>query len=141
MHPAEPLLPPTMSPPSKLRILFVDDEPQVLVAIQRQLRKDCARWEMVFAVGGARGLEELDRGCFTVVVSDYRMPGIDGLALLNAAADACPETARIMLSGDAEARGIAHRAPLQLLAKPCDTATLRGAIERGISTALEHATP
>lgn len=120
----------------KLRILFVDDEPPVLTAIERQLRKDRGRWEMVFVVGALRALEEIRKGCFTVVVSDFRMPIVDGVALLNTIADACPATVQIMLSGDAEAQGLAHKVPAlhELLAKPCDAATLRGAIERGISS-------
>lgn len=134
------MLPPPM-PDAKLRILFVDDEPNVLVAIERQLRRERARWEMVFALGGQRGLDEIRNGCFDVVVSDFRMPGVDGVALLNAIADSCPGTARIMLSGDAEAQVIARAVPTlqELLAKPCDGATLRGAIERGISAARDHA--
>jgi DNA-binding NtrC family response regulator len=127
-----------MSPVTpKLRILFVDDEPPVLTAIERQLRKDRERWEMVFVVGGQRGLEAIRNDCFTVVVSDFRMPVVDGVTLLNATADACPSTVRIMLSGDAEAKVMARavRELHELLAKPCDAATLRGAIERGISAA------
>jgi DNA-binding NtrC family response regulator len=122
---------------AKLRILFVDDEPPVLTAIERQLRKDRARWEMTFVVGGQRGLEAIRNECFTVVVSDFRMPIIDGVALLNATADACPTTVRIMLSGDAEAQAMARAVPAlhELLSKPCDAATLRDAIERGISAA------
>ncbi|HMG57896.1 MAG TPA: response regulator [Kofleriaceae bacterium] len=124
---------------AKLRILFVDDEQPVLTAIERQLRKDRARWEMVFVVGGPRALEEVRKGCFTVVVSDFRMPVIDGVKLLNAIGHACPATVQIMLSGDAEARIVAHEVPAlrELIAKPCDAATLRGAIERGISAAQD----
>jgi len=124
----------------KLRILFVDDEPYVLVAIERQLRRERARWEMVFVLGGQRGLEEIRNGCFDVVVSDFRMPIVDGVALLNAIADHCPATASIMLSGDAEAQAIARTVPSlqELLAKPCDAATLRGAIERGISAVRDR---
>jgi DNA-binding NtrC family response regulator len=121
----------------KLRILFVDDELPVLTAIERQLRKDRARWDMVFVVGGERGLEEARKACFTVVVSDLRMPLIDGVALLNAIGARCPATVGIMLSGDAEAQLVARAVPTlhRLLAKPCDAATLRGAIERGIDAA------
>jgi DNA-binding NtrC family response regulator len=128
---------------AKLRILFVDDEPPVLTAIERQLRKDRARWEMVFVVGGQRGLEEIRNHCFSVVVSDFRMPVVDGVALLNATADVCPSAVRIMLSGDAEAQAMAHAVPAlhQLLSKPCDAATLRDAIERGISAAQAHRQP
>jgi DNA-binding NtrC family response regulator len=119
---------------TKLGILFVDDEPKVLSVIERQLRKDRTRWEMVFALGGQHGLDEIRRRCFAAVVSDFRMPVVNGVTLLNAIADAWPPTARIMLSGDAEALVIARAVPKlqELLIKPCDATTLRGAIERSI---------
>jgi DNA-binding NtrC family response regulator len=124
----------------RTRILFVDDEPPVLTAIERQLRKDRARWEMVFVVGGQRGLEELHKACFTVVVSDFRMPYVDGVTLLNEAGATCPTTVPIMLSGDAEAIAMSRAVPAlhQLLTKPCDAATLRDAIERAVDAAREQ---
>lgn len=125
---------------ARTRILFVDDEPPVLTAIQRQLRKDSDRWEMVFAVGGQSGLAEIHKGCFAVIVSDFRMPHIDGVALLNEAGVACPGTVQIMLSGDAEAAAMSRAVPAlhRLLTKPCDAATLRHAIEQGIDAARGH---
>src|ERR1043166_1477420 len=118
----------------KLRILFVDDEPRVLQAIERQLRRDRGRWEMVFALGGQSGLDELRSRSFAVVVSDFRMPVVDGLAVLSATASLCPAAARIMLSGDADARLSAQQLLTlqELLVKPCNAVTLRGAIERGV---------
>jgi CheY-like chemotaxis protein len=62
----------------KKRILFVDDEPAVLASFENVLRRDRSRWEMVFALGGPRARDELRRGAFDAVVSDMRMPGIDG---------------------------------------------------------------
>ena len=95
---------------------------------------------MVFALAGQRGLEKIRDACFTVVVSDFRMPTVDGVALLNATADACPETTCIMLSGDAEAEVIARSVPAlqMLLSKPCDAGTPRGAIECGIHSARQR---
>ena len=51
----------TSTASKKVRIVFVDDEPPILTAIERQLRKDRARWEMVFAVGGQRALDGIHR--------------------------------------------------------------------------------
>lgn len=127
----------TSTADKKVRILFVDDEAPILTAIERQLRRDRTRWEMVFAVGGQRGLEEIHKGCFTVVVSDFRMPQVDGVAVLRQARVACPMTVQIMLSGDAEAPVMARAVPdLHLLIrKPCDSSTLRTALERAIDAA------
>jgi DNA-binding NtrC family response regulator len=123
--------------PGKTRILFVDDEAPVLTAIERQLRRDRGRWDMVFALGGQRALEEVQKACFTVVVCDLRMPNLDGVKLLNEIGATCPSTMQIMLSGDAEASAMSQAVPALhlLLTKPCDSATLRDAIERAISAA------
>jgi DNA-binding NtrC family response regulator len=118
----------------KKRILFVDDEPAVLASLEKLLRRDRARWEMVFALGGQRALDELRRGTFDAVVSDMRMPGIDGAALLIASQRESPATARILLTGYANGADI-NRALLalhELLDKPCSAAVLRDAIERNL---------
>jgi HD-like signal output (HDOD) protein/CheY-like chemotaxis protein len=117
---------------SPQRILFVDDEPAVLEGLQNLLRKERRRWEMVFAHGSAQALEEIGKAPFDVVVSDMRMPGMDGAELLQRVKDRHPGTARIVLSGHAEqdtsvrALAVAHR----FLSKPCDADTLRVVIER-----------
>lgn len=64
------------------RILFVDDEVKVLKGLQRMLRPQHHDWEMAFAPGGEAALSMLDESPFDVIVSDMRMPGIDGAALL-----------------------------------------------------------
>jgi len=117
----------------KKRILFVDDEPAILAGLQNLLYKDRKRWEMVFANSGDKALAEMRKQAFDVVVSDMRMPGIDGATLLNVVKDEFPATARIMLSGHAEREAIVRALPAlhQLLSKPCDADTLRVAIERG----------
>jgi HD-like signal output (HDOD) protein len=121
----------------KKRILFVDDEPAILAGLQNLLYKDRKRWEMVFALGGQLALDEIAKAPFDIVVSDMRMPGIDGPVLLNRIKDQCPATVRIMLSGHADREAIVRALPAlhQLLSKPCDATTLRGAIERSLDGA------
>ncbi|TMQ11377.1 MAG: HDOD domain-containing protein [Deltaproteobacteria bacterium] len=118
----------------KKRILFVDDEPAILAGLQNLLYKDRKRWDMVFALGGQLALDEIRKAPFDIVVSDMRMPGIDGAMLLNVVKDECPATVRIMLSGHADREAIVRALPAmhQLLSKPCDANTLRGAIERSL---------
>jgi HD-like signal output (HDOD) protein/ActR/RegA family two-component response regulator len=129
----------TASPPvtDKQRILFVDDEPAILAALRNLLYKDRHRWDLVFVSGGDDALAALRAKPADVVVSDMRMPGMDGATLLNQIKLEFPATARIMLSGHADREAIVRALPAlhQLLSKPCDAATLRGAIERGFSTA------
>jgi HD-like signal output (HDOD) protein/CheY-like chemotaxis protein len=114
------------------RILFVDDESRVLDGIRRMLYTERGRWDMQFALGGEAALLACEAGSFDVVVSDMRMPGMDGATLLGHIRDRFPNTARIILSGHSEiamatrAVHVAHR----FLAKPCDASQLLSTIER-----------
>ncbi|MCC6748526.1 MAG: HDOD domain-containing protein [Deltaproteobacteria bacterium] len=114
------------------RILFVDDEPRVLEGLQNLLRKERNRWEMVFAPGGAEGLALLEEKGFDVVVSDMRMPGMDGATFLTEVQRRYPRAARIVLSGqtDQASAGRVVAVAHQFLSKPCDSAALRKVIER-----------
>ncbi|HTQ06246.1 MAG TPA: HDOD domain-containing protein, partial [Polyangiaceae bacterium] len=117
------------------RILFVDDDASVLDALKNILRKRRNEWDMVFVVGGLAALAELEKGPFDVVVTDMRMPGMDGAALLTRVRDVYPGSARIVLSGQADRDAIVRALPVthQFLNKPCDAATLRGVVERTCS--------
>jgi HD-like signal output (HDOD) protein len=89
---------------------------------------------MVFVGDGASALDEVRKAPFDVVVSDMRMPHMDGAELLAHIHGESPATVRIVLSGHADRAAIMRALPAshQLLAKPCDPNTLRGAIERGM---------
>jgi len=114
------------------RILFVDDEVAVLDGLRDRLRKHRREWEMVFALGGQAALAECGRGAFDVVVSDMRMPGMDGAALLGRIKDVYPKTVRIVLSGHAEREAVMRALPVahQYISKPCDSETLRSVLLR-----------
>jgi putative nucleotidyltransferase with HDIG domain len=114
------------------RILFVDDEPHVLSGLQNLLRKQRHEWDMVFALGGDAALEELRNAPFDVVVSDMRMPGMDGAALLRHVQAEYPNIARIVLTGHAEKEAMVRALPVahQFLSKPCDAEIIRSVIER-----------
>jgi HD-like signal output (HDOD) protein len=114
------------------RILFVDDEAAILDGLRDLLRKERRRWEMVFAAGGPQALEVLARQPFDVVVSDIRMPGMDGAQLLSRVKEQYPSVARIVLTGHADRDAALRALPVahQVLAKPCDAGALRVAIER-----------
>ncbi len=114
------------------RILFVDDDPALLAGFQNLLYRDRKRWDMVFALGGQRGLDETRKAPFDVVVSDMQMPDVDGAMLLGVIKAESPTTVRIMLTGQVSREVIVRLLPAlhQLLLKPCNAATLRGALER-----------
>jgi putative nucleotidyltransferase with HDIG domain len=117
------------------RILFVDDEPKVLEGLQRMLRPQRNIWEMAFAQGGEAALTMMEAAPFDVVVSDMRMPRIDGAALLEIVRAKHPNCLRMILSGYTELEAAYRAVPVahQFLLKPCDSQTLRAAIERGTS--------
>jgi HD-like signal output (HDOD) protein len=114
------------------RVLFVDDEQQVLDGLRDMLRKQRKHWDMVFALGGPAAVEELEKRPFDVVVSDMRMPVIDGAALLTRVKEQYPASARIILSGHAEREAVVRALPVshQFLSKPCDAALLQVVVER-----------
>lgn len=104
------------------RILFVDDEQLILQALQRMLRSMRDRWTMAFVGSGAEALALLDREPFDVLVTDMRMPGMNGAELLKEVLVRHPAMIRMVLSGHADQElvaqcvGVAH----QYLSKPCD---------------------
>jgi HD-like signal output (HDOD) protein/CheY-like chemotaxis protein len=114
------------------RILFVDDDSRVLEGLQRMLRPQRNQWEMSFAQGGDAALAILETMPFDVIVSDMRMPVMDGATLLAKVRERYPHMVRIVLSGHTELETALRAVPVahQFLAKPCDQATLRVAVER-----------
>lgn len=117
---------------SKMKILFVDDEPSVLEGLRRMLRKQSAEWEMDFVASGVEALEKLDGTGFDVMVTDLQMPGMTGVELLEKTVAAHPEVGRIVLSGHNDesmavrATQLAH----QFLAKPTEPDALKMAVAR-----------
>ena len=120
-----------MSEPRR-RILFVDDEQMILSGLRHGLRKQVGRWDMVFAPTGVAALAELAAADFDVVVSDMRMPHMDGVTLLEAVRRLYPLTTRIILTGYAEADAISSVFVVAhlVLEKPCRLPALVFAIER-----------
>lgn len=118
----------------KTRILFVDDEPRVLQGLNRMLYGLRNEFEMEFVDSGEKALEVLSQKPFDVIVTDMRMPGMNGADLLAKVSELYPETIRFILSGHSDQHlilksvGTTH----QYLNKPCDPETLKNAIRRAI---------
>jgi CheY-like chemotaxis protein len=108
------------------RVLFVDDEPAVLEALQHRMRKYLVGCEAVWATSGQVALAEFRARPFDVVVTDLRMPGMDGATLLRQVMQSAPGTRRIVLSGYdlTDPAGVAD----YVLHKPCPTEMLRDAV-------------
>lgn len=120
---------------AKLRILFVDDEEKVLQGLKRMLHSLQGEWEMAFVGGGREALEFLERQEVGIIVSDMRMPGMDGARLLQEVMEKHPKVIRFILSGHSDremilrAVGTAH----QYLIKPCEPEELKAAIRRALA--------
>jgi putative nucleotidyltransferase with HDIG domain len=113
-----------------MRILFVDDEVNVLHAMRRTMHGMRHEWNMEFVSSGVEALQSLAKTPADVIVSDMRMPGMDGWQLLAEVKALYPQTVRLVLSGYAEPGaimrlvGTAH----QYIAKPGDSEVLKAAI-------------
>ncbi|HSX65404.1 MAG TPA: HDOD domain-containing protein [Pseudoxanthomonas sp.] len=118
-----------------MRVLFVDDEEKVLAGMERTLFMADLGWDAEFARSGAEALERLAARPADVVVSDMRMPIMDGGELLRRVRDGWPCAVRIILSGHTEQEAalrsldVAH----QFLSKPCDGEAMIEAIQRAVN--------
>lgn len=127
----------------KKRVLFIDDEENVLHGLKVMLHTMRNEWDMAFAAGGEKGLELIAAAeePFEVVVTDMHMPGMHGDAFLHKVMEASPQSVRFVLSGNlnsdtlARAGAVAH----QIIGKPCDPHHLRALLTRAF--ALENRLP
>ena len=113
--------------PTHSRLLFVDDEPLVLQGLQRTLHGMRGQWDMTFVGGGEEALETLARQPYDAIISDMRMPRMDGAQLLEKVKERYPEVVRIVLSGQANRETILRSAgpAHQYVSKPCDPQELK----------------
>jgi HD-like signal output (HDOD) protein len=116
----------------KKRILFVDDEAPVLNGLRVRLHRLRNKWDMQFAESGTLAIAALEATHFDVVVTDMRMPGMDGAELLRIVRDRWPDTVRIVLSGYAELQQVMRLVPYahQYFSKPCEAGQLENLIDR-----------
>ena len=112
---------------ARSRLLFVDDEPLVLQGLQRTLHSMHAQWDMTFVGSGEEALETLARQPYDAIVTDMRMPRMDGAKLLEQVKELYPEVVRIVLSGQANRETILRSAgpAHQYVSKPCDPQELK----------------
>jgi len=116
----------------KLRVLLVDDEPNVLNGLRRSLRPMRDTLDMAFAPSARQALCIMAGGPLDLIISDMRMPGTDGIQLLREVRERFPGVVRFALSGDVSREALLASAGLvhRYLAKPCDPNDLRAALSR-----------
>ena len=116
------------------KILLVDDDPNILQGYQRQLRK---RFELDTVLSGREGLEAVaSDGPFAVIVSDMRMPGMDGVQFLTQVRETASDTVRMMLTGNSDQQtamdAVNEGHIFRFLTKPCNTDTFAKALEAAL---------
>lgn len=124
---SEPTLP-------KMKVLCVDDEPNVLSGLALHLRR---RYDLVTATSGAEALEILQHHKGTaVIISDMRMPVMDGAAFLSRSRELAPDAVRLVLTGQTDVNSaiaaVNQGQIFRFLTKPCPPALLVAAVEAAV---------
>jgi serine phosphatase RsbU (regulator of sigma subunit) len=119
----------------KDKVLLVDDDEMVLAGLKRQLRN---QFSIDTALSGEEALQRVrDNGPYAVIVSDFMMPGMNGVEFLARVKQSNPETIRMMLTGTADMptaiKAVNEGNIFQFHPKPCPTETLSRAIQSGLS--------
>jgi response regulator RpfG family c-di-GMP phosphodiesterase len=127
-----PMPRPAAAPP-KPRVLCVDDEPQVLDGLTLNLRR---KFDVHVALGGTAGLQRCESDVYAVVISDMRMPGMNGAVFLSNVRQRWPDTVRMLLTGHAEIESaiaaVNEGQIFRFLAKPCPADKLIAAVEAAV---------
>lgn len=126
-----------MAESSQARVLFVDDEPELLASVLRGLRS--ANYELHSATSGAEAIDLLvNGGPFAAIVSDLNMPGINGISLLRTARETAPDTVRVLFTGQADLNSaiaaVNDGAVFRFITKPCS----RVVLALTVKAAVEH---
>ena len=128
---------------SQKKVIFVDDEPNILDEFRRTLRSLRSEYDLHFATSGKEALEIMEKNKFDIVFSDMRMPGMDGAQFLTAVRDKYPHTFRILLTGQADEHsimstmGVVHH----FLEKPCSPEAIKAILQRDLPNRNTDAGP
>jgi response regulator RpfG family c-di-GMP phosphodiesterase len=118
----------------RARVLAVDDEANVLAALRRSLR--ARGYEVAIAEGGAQALEMMADRAFDAIISDMRMPGMNGAEFLQAARALQPQAVRMLLTGHADVasalQAVNQGEIFRYLTKPWDDAQLAASLNEGL---------
>lgn len=117
----------------KPKVLLVDDEPNIIHSYSRGLRKD---WDLVTAMSGEDGLKAVkEQGPFSVIVSDFNMPRMDGITFLARTIEISPESVRMVLTGEGDfhiaTKAVNEGNIFRFITKPCPLEQLGRALQEG----------
>jgi CheY-like chemotaxis protein len=126
--------------PRQYTILLVDDEDDLRATIRRALRG--SDYRIIEAASAAEAIERLAIDEVDAVITDYNMPGVSGLDLLQRVRLAYPEILRIMLTGsrevDVAVRALNEGAAERYILKPWDNLDLKGMVAIALATHRRH---
>lgn len=117
------------------KVLFVDDELNVLSGLKRQFRK---QFDCTIAQGGFKGLKAIeDSGPFAVIISDMQMPEMNGVQFLQKSRELAPDTVRIMLTGNADQKtavdAVNEGCVFSFLTKPCPPEVMTSSMNEAVA--------
>jgi DNA-binding NarL/FixJ family response regulator len=117
------------------RLIFVDDEPMVLNGLRRALHEMRQEWDMTFVDSAAAALQVLEIGNYDAIITDIRMPIMDGAQLLEQVKERHPAVMRVVLSGQSSRETVMRSiAPAhQFLSKPCDPEELKRRLKQAFA--------
>jgi serine phosphatase RsbU (regulator of sigma subunit) len=126
----------------KGKVLLVDDDAMILAGLKRKLRN---QFRIETALSGEEGLRKIDEnGPYAVIVSDYFMPGMNGIEFLCRVKETDPDSVRMMLTGSADMstaiQAVNEGSIFQFHPKPCPADTLGKAIQSGVDAYLKTTT-
>ena len=126
----------------KDKVLLVDDDTMLLAGLKRQLRNN---FHVETAISGEEAIKMvMENGPYAVVVSDFMMPGMNGIELLRHVKKTSPDTIRMMLTGSADmstaVKAVNEGSIYKFHPKPCPAKTLGSAIQSGIDEYLKITT-
>jgi len=120
-----------MADGNRKKVLLVDDEPKILQGLERVLQVFADHWQIASVASGEKALEHLAREPVDVVVSDWKMPGMDGLQLLHEVSQRFPGAVRILVASDLDDDGTRLvDLPHHFVSKQCQPNELRETVDR-----------
>lgn len=126
-----------------IKVAFIDDEKNILDGIRRMLRGYRSEWDMYFYISANDALDAMEENQFDVIVSDMRMPKMNGAEFLNKVKELSPKTIRIALSGFSETEMTLEsvHATHQFIAKPADPEVISSSLIRALEMSSELNNP
>ena len=118
--------------PNRKKLLFVDDEVRILTGLKRSLRHQRKHWDMDFLSSGTDVLKLMENKSYDIIISDMKMPGMDGVMLLQEVKKRYPQTIRMIFSGQSDKDQIIRCIGLihQFIAKPTQPEKLYSILQR-----------